>query len=181
VYPTAVVGGQRCGGSGVSAADPVALATIVTEPEWTGPPSLLLARCLPRREGSLGDCLRRLSVPGEPLRGGGSRWHDRDGPGADGSTLTAVDRSTSLWTDPLLRRQSRSTSTIVRVVLSAAGAADSLGSGFPRRLILGECVPGGPLWGPRLQRSRRTWRGRVHPHCLWTGPPLCGLIHFFED
>ena len=58
--PTAVVGGQRCGGSGVSAADPVALATIVTEPEWTGPPSLLLARFLPRREGSLGDCLQRL-------------------------------------------------------------------------------------------------------------------------
>ena len=108
---------------------------------------------------------------------------ERDGIGVDGSTLTAVDGSTSLWTDPLFRRLTRSHFAIVQAVPSAAGAAGSLGSGFPRRLFLGECL---------LREGRCGVLGRVGKErdgpgmdgstsLLRTGPPLYGLVHFFED
>jgi hypothetical protein len=48
----------------------------------------------------LGECLFREGRCGVLGRVG----KDRDGPGVDGSTLTAVDESTPLWTDPLHRR-----------------------------------------------------------------------------
>ena len=42
----------------------------------------------------------------------------------------------------------------------------------PRRVpVLGEPLRGAES---RWQRSRRTWRGRVHPHC-------CGRVHIFVD
>ena len=93
-----------------------------------------------------------------------------------------MDGSTSLWTDPLLRRLTRST-FIVRAVPAAEGAAESLGSGFPRRLFLGECL---------FREGRCGVLGRVgedrdgpgvdgSTSLLWTGLYLYGLVHFFED
>ena len=177
------------GVSGVSAVDPIALAPSRRNMAWTGPPSLLSAQCLPRREllnrwapVPSAAAPRRVTVLGGPLRGALSRWQRSRRAWRGRVHPHCVDGSTSLWTDPLLRRLTRST-FIVRAVPAAEGAAESLGSGFPRRLFLGECL---------FREGRCGVLGRVgedrdgpgvdgSTSLLWTGLPLRGLIHFFED
>jgi hypothetical protein len=100
------------GVSGVSAVDPIALAQSRRNLAWTGPPSLLSAQCLPRRE------LLNRWAPGS--LGGCSSASVCSGRAAAGCWVALAKIATDLaWTGPL--------------------------------------------------------------SLLWTNPPLCGLIHFFED
>ena len=154
-----------------------------------GPIFTIVRAVVPRREllnswtpGSLGGCSTASDCSGRAAAGcsvalqrSRRAWRGRVHP-------HCVDGSTSLWTDPLLRRLTRST-FIVRAVPAAEGAAESLGSGVPRRLFLGECL---------FREGRCGVLGRVgedrdgpgvdgSTSLLWTGPSLRGLIHSFED
>ncbi len=84
----------------------------------------------------------------------------------------------------------RSTLTIVRALPSASGGAASTSSGFPRRLLLGECR----FWENRCGVLGRVGNDRDGPGVdgstltavdgstfLWTDSLLQGLIPFFVD
>ena len=108
----------------------------------------------------------------------GGRW--RSALGVSGVSAADPIALAPIATEPGV---DRSTFTIVRAVPFASGAAESMGSGS-----LGDCSSASAGSGRATAgcwvalakiATDLAWTGP--PALLWKGPPLCGLIHFFED